>query len=934
MEPQEFIKTVLPANAICAIVGIKKGKVNQALRPLGEIDKYIKRGLDAEMDMYFGCAGYATPTTRTKANVAAAKSFWVDLDCGEGTPYKEKQDGFNAIKSVCKLGVPKPFVVDSGRGLHLYFILDRELDPVEWSAYAPRVVEYLTKKGLQIKDRGCSTDIARILRVPDTFNYKDAENPAPVKFLVVGVTIVWPDFKSILDAETAPVPVIPPKTQVAKYAPDPMTAMLAGNIESSFGQIVKSNECAQINWCVDNVVHLPEPMWRGVLSIIKRCKNSDAIAHKFSAFDPRYDPKQTQDKMDATKGPFTCGWFKANAADPDLCVGCAFSKRTNGSSSPIVLGHVLAKPQAPAIAKPIENLNLIQMEPTILPDLPFPYQRGISGGIYKKGMKNPDGTVSDPTVIYPYNLDITNRITDPKRGDTLYLTLELPHVPAKEILMPVTSLHSMDKMKEILGFNGVIAGKKQMEEIAHYLVTVGTHIQATKAAEQAHSQMGWVEDRSGFVLGRFQFKSDGMHRCPPSAESEKVAQAMVQKGTIEKWNEIANRLGEQRYAQHALVLLVHAGSILNFYTGEDPIWVHLVSTESGSGKTTSMEIANAMWGAPDLLMLTRDDTRNSVDKRRTALGSITTTIDEITNRTPEELSTMAYSMSVHREKMRLNQNSTEMFNSLYRDNNLISNGNDFPSEKISIFKTNAAGEMARLIELVFVEMKESAEGIAHFKTIHQHYGHVGPMIADWVVKNEHTLEARVQKWRQRVQDRFKGRANERNWVGATATMFCILEILQKDLYLLEAFDADFLWETWLKILFNARAKTKSYTLDHPGLLGEFMNENRLNILMPDANTSLMGATKVEQEVRHKLVGRWEKTNNRLWLSQKDLKEYCAKRQHSFTDLLAHCENDPHFLGVVSKNLSAGTSMASGHIKTWAFNTSNGELVPHLPNASN
>jgi hypothetical protein len=381
---------------------------------------------------------------------------------------------------------------------------------------------------------------------------------------------------------------------------------------------------------------------------------------------------------------------------------------------------------------------------------------------------------------------------------------------------------------------------------------------------------------------------------------------------------------------NALALLSHMSSVLNHYTGDDPLWTNLVSGKSGSGKTTTMEVACAVWGAPKPLIQTRIDTINAVDKRRTILGSICCVVDEITNRSGEELSTLAYSMSVSREKMRLTQNSVEMFNELYRDADVMSTSNDHVIEKMAIFKTNAAGEMARTLEMMFPDRDETPDAIEHFKSIHRNYGHVGPMLMDWCVKHEKGLAERIRIKRAEVQTRFNGKAAERNWVGKAAAIMVMLDIVKDELGLLKTYNKAFLFEEYLKVLFLARSKVVGYTLEHFDLVSEFINENRLNILMPDANTGLLGATRVEQEVRHRLVGRWEKTNNKLWLAQKDLKDYCNKRQHSYTDLLAFFTDDPHFKGIVSKNLSSGTSMVSGPSKSWLFESVSGELVKYLP----
>jgi DNA primase catalytic subunit len=83
------------------------------------------------------------------------------------------------------VGLPEPSaVVFSGGGLHVYWTSKTALTPDEWRPLAEGLKNAALKHGLRC-DAGCTTDRARILRVPDTFNWKTGIK-RPVKLLRLG----------------------------------------------------------------------------------------------------------------------------------------------------------------------------------------------------------------------------------------------------------------------------------------------------------------------------------------------------------------------------------------------------------------------------------------------------------------------------------------------------------------------------------------------------------------------------------------------------------------------------------------------------------------------------------------------------------------------------------------------------------------------------
>jgi hypothetical protein len=86
-------------------------------------------------EVFFGCASFLTADGRKGENVQAARAFWLDLDVGEGKVYATQEDAFAALCAFeAALGLPPSLVVNSGRGLHVYWAMDADAARFPWSS--------------------------------------------------------------------------------------------------------------------------------------------------------------------------------------------------------------------------------------------------------------------------------------------------------------------------------------------------------------------------------------------------------------------------------------------------------------------------------------------------------------------------------------------------------------------------------------------------------------------------------------------------------------------------------------------------------------------------------------------------------------------------------------------------------------------------------
>jgi hypothetical protein len=161
-----------------------------------------------DLDVYLGFAEYATTDNRKSENVVGSWAFIVDIDVGPdkaaaGKGYATIDEALTALHEFCeKVGVPYPsIVVNSGTGVHAYWPFNEFLERDKWQAYAAKFKALMKAIGLKA-DPARTADIAGVLRVPGTFNYKYSP-PRPV--VVMSSTSELIELTVMLDAIDAAI---------------------------------------------------------------------------------------------------------------------------------------------------------------------------------------------------------------------------------------------------------------------------------------------------------------------------------------------------------------------------------------------------------------------------------------------------------------------------------------------------------------------------------------------------------------------------------------------------------------------------------------------------------------------------------------------------------------------------------------------------------
>lgn len=843
----DFLSSVLPTQGTYCTVGIRNGLVKQNFHAtIDDVDAVGTGLVNSGVDAYFALATFNDSSSRKAENAAFLRAFFLDLDCGTGKPYVDQADAAQALRSfILTTQLPEPTIVNSGGGLHVYWPLTEDVPVDVWLGHAKSLKRLCTQHNLHA-DPAVTADCVRILRTPGTSNFKQGL-ARPVQIIHLGQP-------SVLAAITAHLPPAPVDLSAAKaFGQDSVTSELAGGEypKTKFRVIViksvKDEGCAQIKHAVLSAATLEEPMWRAALSIAYRCEDGPKAIHDLSKKHPGYTAEATEAKAAETKGPYTCEWYRDN--NGELCKGCAFK-----GTSPISLGKYTEAAEAVdgayLIEKPEDDTS-----PAVtlrIPEYPFPYFRGIKGGVFKRDTNaNGDDVEIE---IYRQDLYITERFFDHDEfgggdGEMVGINLHLPRDGVRRFFSPVSSLFATDKLRELLIRNGVVAYGKTLDLIMAYFASSIRRLQGQVAANKTRNQMGWIASDTegeptgdGFVVGEVEYTSKGPKLAPPASATRQMAAYFKPMGSLQEWTTIADFYNQPGLEPHAIAMFCGFASPLLALIGGNSVkgaLVHLKHNGSGSGKSTAQMMANSVFGHPEKLLNKPDDTHAAKIHKLGMLKSIVNTMDEITNEKPFELSAMAYACTGGKGKDRMeSQSNTLRINYVMWCNITLSSGNASIVDKLLQLKATANGELNRVLEMSVPRFtgatKEEIDAI--FSKLEHNYGVAGPVFIDFVLKNKAKVYSLLKQIQAKIDSDLNLTTVDRFYSCLGACIIGGATIAQR--LGLHNIDIPRVYKALLEVIESNRATIRTTAGDADQVAQEslagFLNENVRNALVANS----------------------------------------------------------------------------------------------------
>mgnify|MGYP003629513942 FL=1 len=909
MKTRDFLCGVLGDEGHYCILALKPTENRKVQKFFSSIDELQASAydLDAEgYDTYFATARFKEPNSRKVDNVTQLKSFFLDLDCGEGKDFEDRNDALNALKRFCaKLSLPKPVLIDSGRGIHVYWRLKEAIGINEWTPVAERLKKLCVEHGLYA-DAAVTADAARVLRIPNTHNHK-TDPPTEVKLLSYSSAVDFDHFNELLGGDMIPVPTKVENTTAFLDA-------VHSNIISSFDDIIVKSRggtgCEQLRRVVDEPNTQSEPVWVSAISIAKHCDDAGRDkAHELSRGYDGYDAEETDTKYNNIKYPHTCSTFDERVNG--VCTDCPHFGKVK---SPIVLGQKIAEAEEEVVQEPAIDLPNAPISTYTIPTYPKPYFRGKNGGVYVRS-SDADGEI-DEKMIYHNDLYVVRRLKDKEVGEAIVMRLHLPKDGVREFTVPLTAVTSREEFRKAMSSQGVAVTK--MDELMSYTTTWVNELQATIVADEAHTQFGWTNDKcEAFILGNTEIRGNEFRFNPPSTQTADLFSAFEPKGTLQGWSDMANFYAQDGMELHQYVMGTAFGSPLMALTSVSCSTMHLHSKGSGHGKTTALMSAATVWGNPKKLVLDEVDTHASKMNRGEVYKNLPLYIDELTNSRGKQLSDLVYQLTSGKQRGRMQSGSNQ---ERARGDTwaccAVTNGNVSAVETISGYKNAPIAEAQRMLECKagkthFVS-KEVTDDFS--ETITDNWGQAGSIYIQYVINNIEQVRKTLKTMQVRLDKKAGLKAENRFWsAGVACTLTGLL--IAKHLGLID-YDLKKVEKWALKQLEINKNTVSDMTVSVQQIINDFITDHYNSMLWIKSTQRFskeqdngMDMLVIPDAIprSQKLVARYEPDTKLIFIIPKYLKSWSVEQQINYGQLVTDLKEK---MGATYKKtrLTKGTAM--------------------------
>lgn len=927
-----FLERILPSEGYKCATVFNEGKVwNKFFPSASALARFISDQDALGRTVYHACAAFGTPDSRKQSNSIGAKAFWLDVDAGEGKPYADAVEAALAVHGFAtRLALPPPTYIGSGSGLHIYWPLEEVLGAKDWQRYSHGLRGLCVEYGLQV-DAVRTADLASVLRTPGTHHRKGEPK------LVRAGELTGPYDLSLFDV------FLEGEEDVHRELPEmrrdgasrrlsrpgvPSIISAAANIyvdEPNYaGGIVGG--CQQIGSLQQKPGKTSEPVWHAALGVMAFCVDGESTSFGWSS--PEWHG-QIAEKLARTKefGPTTCAKFES--LNPAGCAGCQWRGRI---TSPIQLGRRsnVTPVDGPVFKTGEEGSPKEEKE---LPKIPDGYHWHARALVVESEKNN--GVPTFETISeYPIYLDAvqTGEVHD---GHSLSLKLELPHEPAKTIIIPAKVMFSNSGMSEMAGAGVMVHQPDMFRSFVRKSVDMWN---GARKLERRYDQFGWKDDESAFLYGTNLYSATDVRSVIGSDEVQSRSQYLGPRrnGSIGGWSNAANQLFALGHEVQAFALLSSfAAPLMRFHSsGEGGAIVSLVSDKSGTGKTTALEAAASVWGRLKGTQIIDDDTTVAKGLKLAVFGNIACTYDELYNRDPEVIRRFVLMFTNGRDKDRGTADGTlrhvraewQTILLLASNNSIVDilssmDGTDAPAYRVLEFLMDTPATMD----------KRRGDALKHQLDANAGYAadtYLRTLIQPDTLK---FIKASLPKWTDEIWNKTGATKECRFWIRTIASVIAAGTLVRHAGIL--DFSVDRI-AGWAIEQVQQKLTSKSETGMHRtpiAMLVSFLDQHLLDTLVvpkafkPGPNQ----ASHVLLEPRRQLLIRHELLESRIYVEEQTLKKWLVKTGINTEGFYKELK-EKGILGNTRRiTLGAGTPHSTGQTTALEFIANHPAMSGHL-----
>jgi len=800
MQSYEFLAHVLPSGEKCCL-RYRKGEYhhNRFFDDLEDMASTADLFSSKGHEVYYVTSSFVDENVNDKGKRSAAgefarskKCFYLDIDVGkEKNAYPSLKQAVTGLANfLATFGLPPTFVVKSGAGLHVYWVLDKPINAAVWKQVADRFKAKVIESDL-VLDPVVPADVVRILRPVGTTHQKTGQ---PVEILREGEETTLEAFSQAVGVIADPLANMPAHLQKFEVKTD----LTSADYPNSTADKVADN-CQFVG--AFRASGFPgkgeEPAWYNAIGAIKNCEDGPEKIHKWSSQAEVYSEQETANKIEQwQKGPTTCEKLEEHG----YCEGCPHKGHI---VAPIVLG------------RPTTSMEVEEKTPIKDPMWPENYgwdeaREAMYADVWNREDEAFERHHFCKTKFY---VETRVRIED---GTWALKVNRLKYddvweaflVPQKAIAKP-QDLAALFAAQEVL-----MEGKHGNFHLQSALRGYSNALRAGKVEVNTQPAMGWYspqeEDRMSttyalqateFIFGPEAIAEDREYEVLLSNRVAKhFHKPLPVAGTAEEYCRLLNDAYNNKASlPYQLVVCAALASPLVPLFGQLEYRGTVLSLvgKTGFGKTTSTAAILGMYTDPALLQISGNPrmgiTARAVQNHLAAVNCLPTLLDEVTKQPPQIMSEMVYALAMGAPRVRIDRNGKPMASDeRWASNNFLTSNVSLYDMVADSDDSNASDDVTdalhnRIFEINFERLGISQDSLVGdversiniLTKLGRQYGAAGRVWVKHLVKNKFEIMARLAEVHQQQKRKSTNAASNRFYDYGIAAMLVAAEEARK-----------------------------------------------------------------------------------------------------------------------------------------------------------
>ena len=723
---------------------------------------------DGGRNVYVAMKAFETIPAKGRGNAADSgyhSMAWVDLDYGvAGHKSVSNPPTQEAAMSLLEQFPLRPtLIIFTGHGLQAFWCFDQPIDArtPDGVALAGSVIKRVQATLAHYSaDRGWSmdntSDLARIMRVPGTVNWKDPKNPVQGAVLELN-----PDCRYSVDALLA---ACLPETKPAKRTT--IAGLSAPNTVKdraaiSDGKIPISSRNATLT-SIAGTMRRRGMSAQAIAAALQaeneeRCEeplDEDEI-ERIAISVSRYEPTKTQADLVIEATGVIDQQLPKVSMEPShafsqevvsaLAVLSAFDQlafsRMKSRIKTAVKAKVSMKELELAVRSAAGKLRSEwqaqrgeEARPhPVFPELGYEIQLPVGYSMNDSGISR--STRGVDTLIFPVPVALSRSFRNPHTGLEMVELIYKRGVQVRRVAAERSVVFSRNRVME-LADNGFPVTSENAKDLVVFVSEL-ERINPVPVVPCA-SSLGWV--------GEYILPWDNEFVYLDSRGFEETAAAFGRQGTLAAWVELTKPVSDSLTGR--LMLAAAYASPLVSLVGTRTSGVMLWGG-SQAGKTAALKAAVSIYGHPDKLMVNMYATRVSLEQQATFLRHLPLFIDERQLAGNDQaLEQLVYMISGGAGKGRGKKNGGVQARGFWENMALITG--EFPISS----ESSAAGVRGRLLEINVTKVVENDDATRLHRELQDQFGLAGATFIQAVKTKREEIRGRYDEWLNRTTNAF------------------------------------------------------------------------------------------------------------------------------------------------------------------------------------